>query len=65
MDKTLGSKDVDSRYEKEIEPIKNQLRLKYVRKKSLGLDLTILFLTIMKLLRFIDEDKIKIFLNKI
>ena len=65
MDKTLGSKDVDIKYEKEIEPIKNQLRLKYVRKKSLWLDLTILFLTIMKLLRFIDEHKIKIFLNKI
>ena len=42
MDKVLGSGDVDARYAREIEPVKNMLRLRYVKEASLFLDLRIL-----------------------
>ena len=34
MDKVLGSVNVDEKYAKEIEPIKNSLRLRYVKEKT-------------------------------
>ncbi len=49
MDKTLGSGDVDAKYAKEIEPVKNLLRLQYVKEASLLLDLRILVETALKL----------------
>jgi lipopolysaccharide/colanic/teichoic acid biosynthesis glycosyltransferase len=42
MDKVLGSGDVDARYAREIEPVKNMLRLRYVKEASFFLDLRIL-----------------------
>lgn len=42
MDKVLGKNNVDDKYEKEIEPLKNQLRIKYVNERSLLVDLRIL-----------------------
>ena len=51
MDKILGSKDVDKYYEKEIEPKKNILRLKYIYQISFFLDLKILFLTFLTLIK--------------
>jgi lipopolysaccharide/colanic/teichoic acid biosynthesis glycosyltransferase len=45
MDKVLGSGDVDAKYAKEIEPVKNVLRLRYVKEASLVLDLRILIET--------------------
>jgi lipopolysaccharide/colanic/teichoic acid biosynthesis glycosyltransferase len=49
MDKVLGSGDVDAKYAKEIEPVKNVLRLRYVKEASLLLDLRILIETAFKL----------------
>jgi lipopolysaccharide/colanic/teichoic acid biosynthesis glycosyltransferase len=48
MDKVLGSGDVDARYAREIEPVKNVLRLRYVKEASLFLDLRILVETAFK-----------------
>lgn len=42
MDAVLGSGDVDIRYQTEIEPVKNRLRLRYVKERSFLLDLRIL-----------------------
>ncbi len=49
MDKVLGTGDVDAKYAKEIEPVKNVLRLRYVKEASLLLDLRILVETAFKL----------------
>lgn len=49
MDKVLGSGDVDAKYAQEIEPVKNVLRLRYVKEASLFLDLRILVETAFKL----------------
>jgi len=45
MDNTLGSGDVDRKYQTEIEPVKNLLRLKYVNEQSFMLDMRILLET--------------------
>lgn len=50
MDKILGSGDVDAKYATEIEPVKNVLRLRYVKEASLLLDLRILIETAFKLI---------------
>ncbi len=50
MDKTLGSLDVDNYYEKNIEPKKNYLRIKYVKEISFKNDLIILLRTFLKLI---------------
>ena len=52
MDAVLGSGDVDTKYQIEIEPKKNELRLLYVNKASFFFDLKILFLTVAKMLKF-------------
>lgn len=49
MDKILGTGDVDAKYAKEIEPVKNVLRLQYVKEASLFLDLRILVETAFRL----------------
>ena len=51
MDVVLGSGDVDRKYETEIEPKKNELRLLYVKKASLFFDVKILFYTFAKLIK--------------
>lgn len=50
MDKVLGSKKVNEKYAIEIEPIKNLLRLKYVKEQSFFLDIRILIETIFSLI---------------
>ena len=45
MDKILGQGNVDEKYEAEIEPVKNLLRLKYVNERSFFLDMRILIET--------------------
>lgn len=52
MDSVLGSGDVDARYLAEVEPVKNKLRLRYVREQSYLLDLRILVETAFKLIGF-------------
>jgi len=49
MDSVVGKGDVDNKYAREIEPIKNKLRLEYVKKRSFILDLKILIETIFRL----------------
>ena len=60
MDSVLGSIDVDSKYECEIEPIKNILRIRYVQKSSILLDLRILIETFFKLLGFRNITKLNV-----
>jgi lipopolysaccharide/colanic/teichoic acid biosynthesis glycosyltransferase len=50
MDQVLGDDDVDEKYRTEIEPAKNKLRLKYVKERSLLVDLRIVARTIFRLL---------------
>ena len=50
MDKVLGSKNVDEKYAAEIEPIKNSLRLKYVKEKNFLLDIRILIETVFSMI---------------
>ena len=52
MDSTLGDGAVDQRYECEVEPHKNELRLRYVEEMSLFLDFRILVETICSLFGF-------------
>ena len=47
MDSTLGKKDVDKKYETEIEPVKNRLRVYYVKNSGIKLDLFILISTLL------------------
>lgn len=49
MDATLGNIDVDAIYETEIEPIKNKLRIKYVKEQSFIVDIKILIETVFKI----------------
>jgi lipopolysaccharide/colanic/teichoic acid biosynthesis glycosyltransferase len=49
MDSVLGDSNVDQRYETLIEPVKNQLRLRYVREASLWLDVKILLQTVFRI----------------
>ena len=46
----VGSENADEVYEKEIEPIKNELRLRYVNERSLVLDSKILLETFFRLM---------------
>ncbi len=50
LDEILGDDNVDQKYQREIEPRKNELRLKYVEEQSWAVDLKILFLTLARLL---------------
>lgn len=52
MDSVLGSGDVDARYLAEVEPVKNKLRLRYVREQSYLLDIRILVETAFKLVGY-------------
>jgi lipopolysaccharide/colanic/teichoic acid biosynthesis glycosyltransferase len=50
MDKILGDKNVDKKYATEIEPIKNLLRIKYVKEQNFFLDMRILIETVFSLI---------------
>jgi lipopolysaccharide/colanic/teichoic acid biosynthesis glycosyltransferase len=45
MDTVLGTRDVDFRYQNEIEPVKNRLRIRYIKERSYLLDIRILIET--------------------
>jgi lipopolysaccharide/colanic/teichoic acid biosynthesis glycosyltransferase len=60
MDSVLGSGDVDARYATEVEPVKNILRLQYVREQSYMLDIRILVETAFKLVGFERVTGLKI-----
>lgn len=60
MDSVLGSGNVDARYLTEIEPVKNQLRLKYIREQSFLLDMRILIETGFMLIGLENVTKLNI-----
>jgi lipopolysaccharide/colanic/teichoic acid biosynthesis glycosyltransferase len=64
MDAVLGSGDVDVRYQTEIEPLKNQLRIRYVRERSYLMDIRILIETAFKLLGFSNATGLNVTPNK-
>ena len=59
MDTTLGEVDVDEVYKTEIEPIKNKLRIQYVKNRSFLLDLRILLETFFSLFGIRGITKLK------
>jgi lipopolysaccharide/colanic/teichoic acid biosynthesis glycosyltransferase len=48
MDSTLGDSDVDQKYLTEVEPLKNILRIKYVKEQSFKTDMKILLKTLVR-----------------
>lgn len=63
MDKTLGNVDVDNKYKNEIEPIKNKLRVKYVKEKSLYLDFQIMVETLFRIFGINNASGLRITLE--
>ena len=51
LDTLLGDDDVDEKYMKEIEPLKNKLRIKYAKESSLRVDIKIFFMTVFQLFK--------------
>lgn len=51
LDTILGDDNVDEKYLAEIEPLKNRLRIKYVREQSFSVDIKILLSTILYVLK--------------
>jgi lipopolysaccharide/colanic/teichoic acid biosynthesis glycosyltransferase len=51
LDEILGDENVDNKYQAEVEPEKNRLRLKYVKEQSLSTDLKILFNTVVMIFK--------------
>jgi lipopolysaccharide/colanic/teichoic acid biosynthesis glycosyltransferase len=49
MDSTLGDSDVDQKYLTEVEPLKNTLRIKYVKEQSFMTDMKILLKTLVRI----------------
>jgi lipopolysaccharide/colanic/teichoic acid biosynthesis glycosyltransferase len=50
LDQVLGENDADKVYEETVRPIKNALRIKYVKEKSFCGDISIIFRTILKIM---------------
>jgi lipopolysaccharide/colanic/teichoic acid biosynthesis glycosyltransferase len=51
LDKILGDGEVDEKYYQEIEPEKNRLRIKYVKNRSMWVDLKIIIQTLISLFK--------------
>ena len=60
MDKVLGIGNAERKYEIEIEPVKNLLRLKYVNEQSFILDMRILIETVFSLMGIKNITKLNI-----
>lgn len=60
MDSVLGSVDVDERYLKEIEPLKNKLRLRYAREINFLLDCRIIIETVCKIFGINNATGLKV-----
>ena len=65
MDAVLGCGDVDARYQAEVEPIKNKLRIRYVREQSYFMDLRILVETACKLVGFDNVTGLNVIPNEL
>ncbi len=59
LDEILGDEDVDEKYQREIEPEKNRLRIRYARENSFAIDMKILIMTLLQMLRIRCEWNIK------
>jgi len=57
LDEILGDKDVDEKYKREVEPIKNRLRIKYAKHHSFWIDLKIIFQTFVAVFKTIILKK--------
>ena len=55
LDYVLGDENVDEKYFREIEPVKNSLRIKYVKDMSLWVDIQILFMTLLRMFKIRSE----------
>lgn len=53
LNEILGSEDADRIYKEKVEPEKNELRLKYIRDKSLWVDVRIIIKTFIGLLKIV------------
>ena len=51
LDQILRDELVDERYLKEIEPVKNRLRIKYAKEYSFWSDIKIILMTFMQMLK--------------
>jgi lipopolysaccharide/colanic/teichoic acid biosynthesis glycosyltransferase len=51
LDAVLGDGDVDGKYLRDIEPVKNKLRIKYVQEHNFRVDMEILFMTFISMLK--------------
>lgn len=51
LDSFLGDENVDEKYQREVEPDKNRLRLYYAKNHSFWMDMDILFRTLISLFR--------------
>jgi len=60
MDKILGGGNVEKKYETEIEPVKNLLRLRYVNEQSFLLDMRILIETAFSIIGVKNITKLNI-----
>lgn len=49
LDKILGDENIDEKYRREVEPRKNELRLKYIKEHSFWIDMKIIFRTLLRL----------------
>ena len=51
LDQMLGDEGVDEKYLREVEPVKNSLRMKYAKEHSFWIDCKIILLTILQMVR--------------
>lgn len=58
MDLVLGDDNPDEYYERKIEPVKNELRLRYVRQRSFTTDLYLIWATGLQVLRIKKISKL-------
>jgi len=59
LDVILGDENVDEKYSREIEPLKNRLRMKYARRNNLFIDMKIIFMTLTQMFKIKSKWNIK------
>jgi lipopolysaccharide/colanic/teichoic acid biosynthesis glycosyltransferase len=51
LDAILGDENVDEKYSREIEPLKNRLRIEYARRNNLFIDMKIILMTLTQMFK--------------
>jgi lipopolysaccharide/colanic/teichoic acid biosynthesis glycosyltransferase len=59
LDAILGDENVDEKYSREIEPLKNRLRIKYARRNNLFIDMKIILMTLTQMFKIKSKWNIK------